>query len=278
MSYSINVAVVGGGPAGVSCALFLKRYEINVFVIEKRSVGGLIENAWNVENIPLFPSTSGKEIARTLRESIEKNDITVVFDEIQMVQENKLIGVNGIYKSNVTVLATGTKPKRIEKFEIDKSVVYEYRDLPNNAKKVAFYGGGDVALDGALRAFYEGKSPVIFVRSNVLRAVPRLINEVRKLGIPIHMEEEILEVSKDKLESLVIKTTKGIYNFDALLLAVGREVNLPTFDKQSNHTNFTNHIFIIGDAAHVNYRQASIATGDGVLCAMRIIENYKNCK
>lgn len=273
MSGGISVAIVGAGPAGVSCALFLKRYGINVFIIEKRSIGGLIENAWNVENIPLLPPTSGKEIVRTLQENIEKYNITVVFDEIQTVRENELIGVNEIYKSNVIVLATGTKPKRIEKFEIDKSVAYEYRDLPNDAKKIAFYGGGDVAFDGAIRAFYEGKSPVIFVRSKVLRAVPRLINEVRKLNIPLHMEEEILEVSKAESESLVIKTTKEIYNSDALLVAIGREVNLPNLDKK---LNLTNHIFIIGDAAHVNYRQASIATGDGILCAMRIIQDFKN--
>lgn len=267
---NLKVAVVGAGPAGVSCAVLLKRYDINVFIIEKRSIGGLIENAWNVENIPLISPISGKEIVRIIRENVEKYDIPVVFDEIQMVQGNELIGVNGTYKSNVIVLATGTKPKRIEKLELDKNVVYEYRDLPNNAKKIAFYGGGDVAFDGAIRAFYEGKYPEIFVRNKTLRAVPRLVNEVEKLGIPLHMAEEILEASKDSLENLVIKTTKEVYNFNALLIAVGREVNLPNFDEQITP------VFIIGDAAHVNYRQASIATGDGIMCAMKIIESYKN--
>ena len=63
-----RIGVIGAGPAGVSAAVQLKRYKINSVILEKRKIGGLIENAYKVENTMLFPNgISGKENVKILR-------------------------------------------------------------------------------------------------------------------------------------------------------------------------------------------------------------------
>lgn len=259
----MKIAVVGGGPAGVSCASFLKRYGANVIIYEKRVIGGLIENAWCVENFPLVEPSSGVVLANRLRKIVKENNIQVVFDEILSVNGNTLLGRHGSYNTDVIVLATGTAPKRIIEFEVNDRVVYEYRDLPSDVKSLAIYGGGDVAFDSAIQAKLRGINVKIFIRGNSIRAVPKLVEKASELKIEIGLNSQIKSV-KDVKCGVEITTSVGEFYFDALLVAVGREVNLPEVRNASN-------VYIIGDAAHVEFRQASIAVGDGIRCAMDII-------
>ncbi len=271
------ISIIGGGPAGVSCAILLKRYRMNVVIYEKRQVGGLITNAWSVENFPLIEPASGEFLAEKLKKAIERYNIPVIYDEIYAVKKTddakqmELLGTKNRYLSDIVVFATGTKPKRIEKFEVSDRVVYEFRDLPDNVKSVAFYGGGDIAFDGAIKNRYLGRMSMIFVRSDKLRAVPRLVDEAKKLKIPIRFNEEIVQVRENN-GKLLVETNIGNYQFDALLIAIGRESNLP----QIEGFEIGQRVYIIGDAAHDRYRQSSIAIGDGIKCAMEIIELINN--
>ncbi|MGC8955592.1 MAG: NAD(P)/FAD-dependent oxidoreductase [Fervidobacterium sp.] len=267
------ISIVGGGPAGVSCATLLKRYGIGVVIYEKRQLGGLITNAWLVENFPLVEPASGELLAQKLREAVEKYNIPVVYDEIYLVKKAddakkiKLVGAKSTYFSDIVVLATGTKPKRIEKLETSDRVVYEFRDLPDYVESVAFYGGGDVAFDGAIKNHYLGRLSTILVRNNKLKAVPRLVDEVKRLKIPVKFNEKIVRVSENN-GKLLVETIKEEKLFDALLIAIGRESNLPKIEG----LEIGQQVHIIGDAGHDRYRQSSIAVGDGIRCAMEIVK------
>jgi len=56
VSKNTNVIIIGAGPAGIACAIQLKRYNINTIVLEKDKIGGLLKNANLVENYPGFPN------------------------------------------------------------------------------------------------------------------------------------------------------------------------------------------------------------------------------
>ncbi len=278
----MSIAIVGGGPAGVSCAVFLKRYNVDVIIYEKRTIGGLIENAWLVENFPLIEPTPGEFLVEKFKNIVKENNIDVVYDEIFKITKRdgygnggniKLIGKNNVYFSDIVVIATGTKPKRIEKFEISNRIVYEFRDLPKDARDIAFYGGGDVSFDGAIKNAMKGNSSTIFVRGNKIKAVPKLVKEIEKIGISVRINEEILNVeSKNSInDGIIIETSKGKYIFDALLIAIGRLENRPLIED----IEIGDRAYIIGDAAHVDFRQSSIAIGDGIRCAMEILRKME---
>lgn len=263
----MNVAVIGGGPAGVACASLLKRYNVDVTIYEKRSIGGLIENAWCVENFPLVEPSSGVELARKLRRLVEFSGINVIFDEIIRVESSKLIGKKDLYNADIIVLATGTVPKRIPDFEVSNRVVYEYRDLPKDVKNLAIYGGGDVAFDSAINAALSGIKTTVFVRNNSIKAVQKLVEKAYKLEIEIKLNSPIDYVN-DTADGIELNVCRENLIFDALLICIGREVNLPIVEN-------TEDFYVIGDAAHIDFRQSSIAIGDGIKCAMEIVKKLK---
>lgn len=261
----MQVGIIGAGPAGISAAVFLKRYGIDVALFEKKRIGGLINNAWRVENIPFFQPLPGKKIVENMKSYLELYNVNIIFEEVKEVYDKRIITEKDMYYFDYIIVASGTVPNRIEELEGER-VYYEFLDLPEKIESLAIYGAGDVAFDGAIQAKILRKNVHIFNRSNRIKALSRLVNIASSLGVIYH-ESEPIQVVQNKENYVIIHTKKSVYKFDALLLATGRKVDL-SFLK-------TDKVFLIGDVAHPNFRQASIAMGDGIKIAMKIIGEGK---
>ena len=73
-----DVVIIGSGIAGLTCAIYLKRANIDFVVIEKNDVGGLLNKLKRVDNYPGFSSCSGKDILLSLRKQIDELGIEVI--------------------------------------------------------------------------------------------------------------------------------------------------------------------------------------------------------
>jgi len=266
----MRVGIVGAGPAGIAAGIFLTRYGFEVVVFEKDEVGGLIRNAYRVVNIPYLLPLSGEEIVETIKGRIKEFNLKSEKAEITEVAGTELNDKDGnTYHFDLILIATGTRPRRIPEFEVDKRVVYEFSKIPSETEKLVIYGGGDVAFDGALKALNKGiKEVTIFVRSKNINAVPELYKEALEKGIKIKLEEPIHCV--DAGDTLKITTSKGEYFSDSLLIAIGREPEIPMIKDSTR-------VFIVGDAA-LNRRQMSIAVTHSIETCMNIVKEYKICK
>ena len=98
-----DVAIVGAGPAGIAASIYLKRAGFNVHLFEKNQVGGLLFNAYRVENYPGFPDgIKGDELCTLFKMQLEKWDIAPIFSKVIQITREK----------NKFILKT-TKDKRV---------------------------------------------------------------------------------------------------------------------------------------------------------------------
>lgn len=263
----MQIAVVGGGPAGITAAQMLCRYGCQVTLFEKGAIGGLIRNGWSIENIAGRIPCSGVELARSLRRCLLNLPVKTIYEEVLSASNDGSIKTrSGEYSFDRIVLAVGTEPVRIMDFEVSEKVVYYYNDIPDHAMNIAVYGAGDAALDGALHAITQGRNVLLFSRSEKIKAIDILKNKINDYQLENHFGEAILHVY-DQLDNIRIETNKGEYPVDLLLLCIGRRPENPLLQAVDSKT-----VFAIGDAVTSPWRQVTIAMGNAMQTVMKMLE------
>jgi thioredoxin reductase (NADPH) len=288
-----EVIIIGGGPAGISCAIQLSRYDIEPLILEKANLGGLLLNANHVENYPGFPrGIRGKELTELLKEQLKTHKIKVLFEEVVRLFFNKdffeVTTKKSSYFSKFVIIASGTKPKEFKEIPIPDELspkvfyeVYPLIDLKN--KKIAVVGAGDAAFDYALNLIRDNEV-VVLNRSESSNCLPVLLKRVQdSTEIDYIKNIKIQGVfpssgGRVKLECL---TPEGSINIDAdfLLFAIGRIPCLdflsPELRHEVNEQNENSRMYLAGDVKNGIFRQTAIAVGDGIMSAMKIYNKIK---
>lgn len=161
MAKTYDVIIIGGGPAGLSAAIYAKRFGIEPLVMVRES-GGLVATAPLLENWPGEKAITGAKLAQKMEKQAKKLKVKIVVDSAEKataVADGKKFEVQAVektYSCRALILATGTKHKRLgapgeAEFE-GKGVSYcATCDGPMFANRtVAVIGGGDSAVKTAL--------------------------------------------------------------------------------------------------------------------------------
>jgi len=275
---SINVVIIGAGPAGIACAIQLKRYNINSIVLEKDKIGGLLKNANLVENYLGFPNgISGDKFVQLLKKQSQSNKLDVKYEIVESVEFlDDIFSINTNkkkYHSKYLVIASGTRPIVPEvpfmQDSIKSKVFFEIYKLDHiNNKNIAIIGAGDCAFDYALN-LSDNNKVIILNRSNLIKALSILQDKVSKVeNIKYFDNIEVQEIGTiDKQLNLILKNNDKSISVDYLLIAIGREPNLDFIGKD---LLLNPNVFQIGDVKNEQFRQTSIAIGDGTFTAMNI--------
>ena len=273
-----NVIIIGAGPAGIACAIQLKRYNINTIVFEKDKIGGLLKNANLVENYPGFPNgINGDKFVQLLKKQSQSNKLDVKYEIVESVKflnDTFIVKTNeNIYHSKYLVIASGTKPvipkTPIIKDDDKNNVFFEIYKLGQiKNKNIAIIGAGDCAFDYALNLSNNNKV-IILNRSNRIKALLILQDRVIKVeDIKYFDNTAVQEIGAiDKQLNLTLKNTDKSILVDYLLIAIGRKPNLDFISKDLLKNP---NVFQIGDVKNGRFRQTSIAVGDGTFTAMNI--------
>ncbi len=285
-----DVIIIGGGPAGISCALQLKRYGINPIIFEKENLGGLLLNANNLENYPGFPEgIKGTQLAELLKKQLKKYKIRVLFEEvIRLVRNKEFFEVKtnkSVYLSKFVVISSGTKPKEFKDCvipdELYKRIFYEVYPITNlKNKKIAIIGAGDAAFDYALNL--EKKNEIVLLnRGKFPKCIPVLLKRVKKSSKIKYIRSIKIEGISHSGDFIVLECIipKGIKNIevDYILFAIGRIPCLDFLSKgdKGKIKKSNNRLYLAGDVKNDIFRQTTIATGDGVFTAMKIYKEIK---
>ncbi|MFC1784890.1 NAD(P)/FAD-dependent oxidoreductase [Candidatus Neomarinimicrobiota bacterium] len=275
---SINVIIIGAGPAGIACAFQLKRYNIDSIIFEKDDIGGLVKNANLVENYLGFPNgIYGKRLVQLLNKQSQSNKLDIkyeIVESVEFLEDTYKIKTNRkIYHSKYLVIASGTKPiipdTPVIQNNIKSKVFFEIYKLGHvKNKNIAIIGAGDCAFDYALN-LSDNNKVIILNRSNLIKALPILQDKVSKVeNIKYFDNTEVQEVGTiDKQLNLILKNNNKSILVDYLLIAIGREPNLDFIGKD---LLLNPNVFQIGDVKNEQFRQISIAIGDGTFTAMNI--------
>jgi thioredoxin reductase (NADPH) len=281
-----DVAVIGMGPAGITCSIQLKRYGIKLIAFESNEIGGLLRNANLIENYPGFPNgISGQKLCTLMKRQVQNFGIKPIFEEVQEIRhENDLFHIitsSHGYKCRFVVIATGTKPNVLKDVDIDdsaqKHIYYEVQDMPQiENKSVIIIGSGDASFDYALR-LANSNDVEILCRNDHIKSLRILYDRA--------LSNDKIQLTKSiKAKSIYRKNNRLLLNCelqetsvtkmcDEVLIAIGRSPNNIRMDdpmEKKYSELIGKSIFEIGDIKNGIYRQATISCGEGMRTAMMI--------
>ena len=154
-------------------------------------------------------------------------------------------------------------------------LAYELSKIPEEKasnSNIAILGGGDAAFDYALNLEKKQNNLAIIHRSNIFKCLPLLYDRVMQLdAIQIMDPGNVVELQEEENEVKVILEDMSVIEAEFVLIAYGRKPEdelIPMIPKET----INSQAFLIGDLINSKYRQISIATSDGLITAMKILE------
>ena len=302
---SFDLIIIGGGPAGLTAALYALRARLNTLLVEKMILGGMASTTFSIENYPGFPDgISGMELSTRLQHQVKKLGIEIIWGNAISVKNNKnsfSVRIDGkIFQAKALIIASGTEAARLgvpgeDEFR-GRGVSYcatcdgpFYKD-----KNIMVIGGGNAAIEEALFLTRFAKKISIVHRHDELRA-DKILAE-RALANPKtyffwhSVVEEI--VGKQKVEEVVLKDVHSKKNIkvpiEGVFVYIGSKPNsecvrdVVKLDAKgfiaTNEDMETSvpGIFAAGDIRQKHLRQIVTAAADGAIAAesaRKLIEN-----
>ena len=289
-----DIIIIGGGPAGLTAALYACRANKKTLVIEKETFGGQITFSPKVENIPGFISLTGNEFAEKLVEQVLEQGADVESCEAIEIRDGEIKTVvtdDGEYQGKSVIIATGAKHRMLgldgeERFVgegISFCAVCDGAFYKN--KIVAVVGGGNSALQEAILLSDTAKKVYVVQNLDFFTGEKKLVEQLEQLD----NVEIILGVTVDsfvgdnELEGIVIKNSAGEtrkLELDGLFVAIGLIPQNEAFKNvvkldgrgyaevdESCETE-TKGIFVAGDCRAKKIRQVTTAAADGAIAAL----------
>jgi thioredoxin reductase len=293
--FSPTSTIIGAGPAGIAAAIQLRRHGIDPVIIEKDQIGGLLRNANLVENYPGFPGgISGPDLVALFKKQLDTEPYCFIHEEVQSLDHDgkKFLvkTANDNYHSQFMLVASGTKPKRFNDFEIPEDVVsrvfYEvFPVLEAKGKKIIIVGAGDAAFDYALN-LERNNEIMILNRGKSIQCLRLLVERTKKSSAINYQSRTSISKVTEAGNKLMIEcnTPDGTteQKADYLIMAIGREPQLDfladRLRKKQKKLEAAGKLYFLGDVKNGSYRQTAIAVGDAVMAAMKInrIVNEEN--
>ncbi len=299
-----NVVIIGGGPAGLTAAIYTGRALLSTLLLEKAVPGGQLNETDFIENFPGFEEkTSAPELMQQMRKQAERLGTEILLDEVTGIEPTshhyRIKGARREFETRSVIIATGSRPREISADGVKrlkgKGVSYcaTCDGYFFQGKKILEVGAGDSGLTEALFLTKFVESVGIIVRHqrsdpHALRASPILKKQAQEHPKITFLWNKVVDkvVGEKRLTGVLLKdlTTGEVEEakVDGLFINIG---HLPETDFLQGTVDLDEHGYIItddrlrtnlpgvfaaGDARIVTsrYAQAVIAAGDGAIAAI----------
>lgn len=303
----LDVLIIGSGPAGLSAAIYTKRANLDVKVVEKVFFGcGQIAVSDQVDNYLGFPGISGYELGSKFREHVEKLGVPFVEQQAVSYEQNadtkcwKVTYADGTYEETKTIIYCGGADYRhlnIPGEDIFSGGGVSYCATCDGAfykgKTVAVVGGGNSALGEALYLSDIADTVYLIHRRDSFRGFSEMVDRLSKReNIKIMLNEKPVEIIGNQMVSGLrienVKTNEqNELAVSGVFVAVGMEPmtkelkNVVKLDENgyvvAEETGITSAqgFFVAGDVRTKPLRQVITAASDGANAAASA-EQYIN--
>ena len=295
-----DVVIIGSGPAGLSAAVYAKRANLNVAVIEKEYEGtGQIAESKNVNNYLGLPDINGYDLGEKFREHALSLNVCFIEKEALNIEENdsgyiiKLDDGENI-KSKTIIYAAGAYPRRAdvpgEEEYTGKGVSYcaicdgaFYKD-----KTVTVLGGGDTALDDAVYLADVAEKVYVIHRRKEFRGAAVTVAKLReKENVIFVLEHQVKEIIGEQKVTGVVLEDAAVIDVNGVFVAYGAVPQTDLLKKfavlddsgyvRAGETGETalEGLYVAGDARTKKLRQVVTAVSDGANAATAVAEYLK---
>ena len=296
-----DVTVIGGGPAGVSAAIYSARKGLKVTVVADR-FGGQVKDTMGIENLISVPKTTGPELVGNLAEHMKDYDITlkehVRVDNIEKGNIKTLTLSSGEQiQTKSLIVATGARWRELgvpgEKENVGNGVAYcPHCDGPFfKGKDVAVIGGGNSGIEAALDLAGIVKSVTVFEFMPTLKADQVLIDQAEKRdNITIIKNAATKQIVAENGKVSAIEYQDRATNEEHSLPLAGVFVQIglvPNSQFMKGVVDLTQYgeivvdnkcntsepgIYAAGDVTTVPYKQIVISMGEGAKASLAAFE------
>jgi len=295
-----DTIIIGGGPAGLTAAIYAARSGMKTLLIEQMFSGGQMTSTYEIENYPGVSKTDGTTLAMAMDEQARQCGASLInasVNRLELETEIKSVHTDsGIFEAKTVILAMGASRKLLgcpgETEFTGRGVSYcatcdggFYR-----GKTVAVVGGGDVALEDAIYMANLSETVYLIHRRDAFRASNVLIEKLKEhANIHLIMDTVVDEIrGKNFVESICIRNqkTETIEEraVDGVFIAVGNQPNTKLVENKIDldaggyvrsgedcRTNLPG-VYAAGDLRRKPLYQIVTATADGAVAAKMAFE------
>ena len=293
-----DIIIIGAGPAGMTAAIYARRAEKSVLVLEARSYGGQIVSTPEIENYPAAPHISGFDFATKVYEQAVELGAEFRFERVTGITDGSVKTVTtsgGSYEGRAVIIATGSECRRLGLPGEDKLAGRGISYCATcdggffRKKDVAVVGGGNTALEDAL--YLSGLARTVYVihRRDSFRgdgATAARLRSKDNVKLVLNSRVTALEYG-DRLTGIEVTDNNGGVSsipLDGLFIAVGRTPENAPFaglieldgagyvSASENCRTSVPGIFAAGDNRTKEVRQLVTAAADGAVAAGEAIK------
>jgi NADH-dependent peroxiredoxin subunit F len=292
----LDLIIIGGGPAGMSAAIYAVRQKADFVLVTTEFGGQMAKKEVAIENYPGLGEISASDLIAKFRAHLEKLGVTVMIGKAVGIQKTAAgfeidLGKEKM-EARAVIVATGSEPRQLdipgEKEFIGRGVGYcATCDGPLFTRRaVAVVGGGNAAFEAAVFLAKFAKKIYILERGPRVLADARNQELAKKTGkIEIITEAKVLRVVGDNfvkqlvygdssgleialpVEGIFVKSGNRPASGFAADLAELNEKKEIKFDCATYLTK-TPGLFVAGDVSEIKYKQIIVAAGEGAKAAM----------
>lgn len=266
-----DTIIIGAGIAGMTAAIYLKRENINVAIIEKEMPGGQMVKTPSIENYPGFDKIDGSSLAKNIYNQVEKLKVPFIFDDVISIEDGKekiVVTENNKYKAKTILLATGRIPRKLNLSNEDKLIGrgISYCATCDGAfykdKDVVVVGGGSSAVTEAIYLTNIARKVTLLYRGENLRSENVLKEKLENIeNAEIRYNTIIEEIKEENGKVNEVILNNGKLKTDGIFVFIGYEPNI-SYLKNLN-INMDNGYIVVDENMKTNI-EGIYAAGDSI--------------